>query len=168
MRQSIDSPTSAASLEINCRWLLTATLQPWSRVQHERPGRFRPGWTNTVDSMNKQPTTLLHSEITADKALAQELYKTIKRSFRETVKQLCNKLGQGLERDDPSRDCQILNGSSRSNRNKKYPGHHRIGSLHGVHKWTSTTRTPHTTGPHSTLHSPTCYGDRPRLSHIQD
>lgn len=108
IRQYLMAASSPTSLEINSRHLATATLQPWIRVQRHRPGRFRPGWTHTLDHLAKQRTVLLRSSNQEDLARARDINKQIKRGFRRNLRNLRTRLGRDLELGDPSRDCQII------------------------------------------------------------
>lgn len=95
-------------LELESRQLISKTMTPWTAFCSPNPGRFRPGWTKSLDSLAKKRTKLARSKRDSDKEEARRLDKVIKRQYRRNVKKLRWTLGDDINDGTISNQFQTV------------------------------------------------------------
>lgn len=105
---ALTAASSPASLEISSGRLAAGTLEPWAAMCPQRPTRFRPGWTISLDRMAKKRKKLLQSTDPADENRAKDLDKKIKRRFRLNKRRMTRNLADELENANPTTEGSIM------------------------------------------------------------
>lgn len=108
MINALKQASSAASLEINSRRLVSATLDPWATRCLPRPPRFKPGWTRALDQKAKHRSRLLKSPCPTDRTKARALDRDIKRQFRRNLRKLKNTVADVFAGCNPSDEPQLM------------------------------------------------------------
>lgn len=106
--KSINQSNTPTSLEINCRRLAEAIVEPWAALCTPRSPRFRPGWTKALDDKARKRKRLLTSKRPEDKEAAARINKHIKRMFRRNKRNLKLQIADELENGNPAEDLRLL------------------------------------------------------------
>lgn len=105
---ALNNASCAASLEINSRRLVTATLHPWTQLCKPRSARFRPGWTQNLDRKARLRSKLLRSQNEEARRRAKLLDCEIKREFRRNVRRLQTDLGDLVAEGNSSTETTLM------------------------------------------------------------